>query len=110
MVINTVEKKKAEKGVGNFWRSIAFLSRMVKGCFPEKVTFEQRAEGDERVSKTTHIHYFTFKIVIHMDYVKSLTHTLSAYMDVKGKNSLGKSAAYAKILRLESIWHVQGRE
>lgn len=35
-----MEKKKAEKGDENSWRTVAFLSRMVKGCVPEKGTFE----------------------------------------------------------------------
>ena len=35
-----MEKKKAEKGDGNFWRTVPFLSRVVKGCIPEKGAFE----------------------------------------------------------------------
>ena len=49
-----------------------------------------------RVSKTTQIHCFTFKTVVHMDCVKMFTNMLSAHVDVEGKKRLGKRGVLGK--------------
>lgn len=59
-------------------------------------------------------HCFSFQIAIYMYYVKNLTTMLAliggSHVDVKGKRSWGKSTSYARVLRLEGSWHVQGTE
>ena len=48
------------------------------------------------MSKTTQIHCFTFKTVVHMDCVKMFTNMLSARVDVEGKKRLGKRGVLGK--------------
>lgn len=104
-------KKKVEKGDGHFWRSVIFLSRMIKDALSRDLK-EMREWVETLCAVVQAIHCFTFMIAIHRDYVKSLIAMFHAYggshLDIKGKWGPGKSTSYTRVLMLEGPWHVQG--
>lgn len=101
---------------GNFHRSFAFLHRLIKGCFPDAFLYNDLKAIREWVGPPCAVmqvkHCFSFKIAIYMYYMKSLMLTLigGSHVGVKGKRSRGKSTSYARVLRLECSWYVQGTE
>lgn len=83
---------------------------MVKGCFPGKVVFEQRPEGEERVSRATACSHAGQTLLHFRDrHSRGLCEgpetTLracgSSHVGTEGKRGLGRSTSYAGISATE---------